>query len=94
MSDLSYGPYVDLMLQTAHATRVYEAFITPNERGLLTMIHRDSGARTLWCIPTDFTIERWPDKDNAAPATSAVPKQQTLESAFKRQKIHIFANNN
>jgi hypothetical protein len=85
-ADLSYGPYVDAMLQTPHADRVYEAFLTPNERDMLTVIHRASGARTHWRIPSDFKLARWPDGD-AAPAAPAVPTQLTLEGAFKRRKV-------
>ena len=85
-ADLSYGPYVDAMLQTPHADRVYEAFLTPNERDMLTVIHRASGVRTHWSIPSDFTLARWPDGD-AAPAAPAVPTQLTLEGAFKRRKV-------
>lgn len=85
-ADLSYGPYVDAMLQTPHAGRVYEAFLTPNERDMLTVIHRASGARTHWRIPSDFKLARWPDGD-AAPAAPTVPTQLTLEGAFKRRKL-------
>jgi hypothetical protein len=85
-ADLSYGPYVDAMLQTPHADRIYEAFLTPNERDMLTVIHRASGARTHWRIPSDFTLARWPEGD-AAPAAPAVPTQLTLEGAFKRRKL-------
>jgi hypothetical protein len=85
-ADLSYGPYVDAMLQTPHAARAYEAFLTPNERDMLTVIHCASGARTHWRIPSDFTLARWPDGD-AAPSAPAVPTQLTIEGAFKRRKI-------
>ena len=85
-ADLSYGPYVDAMLQTPHAERVYEAFLTPDERDMLTVIHRASGARTHWRIPSEFTLARWPDVD-AAPAAPTAPTQLTLEAAFKRRKV-------
>jgi hypothetical protein len=85
-ADLSYAPYVDAMLQTPHADRVYEAFLTPNERDMLTVIHRASGARTHWRIPSDFKLARWPDAD-AAPTAPAVPTQLTIEGAFKRRKV-------
>ena len=84
--DLSYGPYVEAMLQTQHAERVYEAFLTPNERDMLTVIHRASGTRAHWRIPSDFTLARWPDGD-AAPAAPTAPTQLTLEAAFKRRKV-------
>jgi hypothetical protein len=78
--------WVDPPRQTPHADRVYEAFLTPNERDMLTVIHRATGARTHWRIPLDFKLARWPDGD-AAPAAPAVPTQLTLEVAFKRRKL-------
>jgi hypothetical protein len=84
-ADLSYGPYVDAMLQTPHAERVYEAFLTPNERDILTVIHRASGARTHWRIPLDFKLARWSETN---PSTApAVPTQQTIVRAFQRRKL-------
>ncbi len=53
---------------------------------MLTVIHRVSGARTHWRVPTDFTLAQWPDGD-AAPAAPVVPTQLTIAAAFKRRKL-------
>ena len=81
-SDMTYRPYIDAMLLGPHADKVYEAFLTPNEQFMLTVIRRITGERTNWRIPSDFTLSRWPEE-----AASAVSTQQTIAAAFKRRRV-------
>ena len=80
-TDDRYAPHVDDMLKTRFADRIHEAFLESNERGLLTVIHRASGTRSLWRIPTptEFSLARWPSDPDKLPMRMAEKTQSTLD---------------
>ena len=80
-ADLSYGPCIDLMLETKHALCVYEMFLC--EPGLVACVQQATGARTYWKVPEKFSLAALPEDLRLAPG---VPRQLTMEKAFKRHK--------
>jgi hypothetical protein len=80
-ADTSYAPFLDLMMEPEHADSVYEMFLC--EPGLVTSIHRATGARTYWKVPETLSLAALPDGLELAPGA---PRQLTVEQAFKRHK--------
>ena len=48
---MSYGPFIELMLATPQAPRVFECFISAGKKNEVTFIHSSTGVRTYMDVP-------------------------------------------
>ncbi len=83
-ADTSYAPYLDLVMQSpAHAARVYEMFLDPNESGRVAVcIHRATGVRQIIAVPETLDMSRMPATPLRPADVAGKRKQLTMQEAF------------